>query len=54
MKLIASAFVAVWLMSGCVSRSVISHEDSPGVTNHNAPPILCLDATPPPCEPPRD
>ncbi len=54
MKPIISYFVAAWLISGCVAGSTLSHEDGPGVVNRDAGPILCLDATPPPCSPSRD
>jgi hypothetical protein len=53
-KLIITCFVAAWLICGCVAGSTLSHEDSPGVVNRDEGPILCLDATPPPCTTPRD
>lgn len=46
--------VAAWIISGCAAGSAISHDDSPGATNRDAGPVLCTDATTPPCEPPRD
>jgi hypothetical protein len=53
MKLLSS-LVVVLLLSGCVAGSTIPHDDSPAVVNQDAGPGLCSDATPPPCNPPRD
>jgi hypothetical protein len=52
MKLIIRVLAAAWLMSGCVST--VPNDDSPGAENRDARTGLCNDATPPPCNTPRD
>jgi hypothetical protein len=52
MKLIIRGFAAAWLLSGCVSTP--PNADSPGAENRDARTGLCGDATPPPCNPPKD
>jgi hypothetical protein len=52
MKLIIRVFAAAWLLSGCVSTP--PNANSPGAENRDARTGLCQDATPPPCNPPKD
>jgi len=52
MKLALSVFAAVWLMAGCAANA--PDEDSTGAGHRDPRTGLCHDATPPPCEPPKD
>jgi len=51
MKFIPCVVGAVWLCTGCVAGSTISHEDDPAATKRDAGPDLCRDGTAPPCTP---
>jgi uncharacterized protein YceK len=54
MKIIVSVFAVVWLVSGCASLTNAPDDDSVTGANLDTRTNLCTDATPPPCEPPRD
>jgi hypothetical protein len=49
MKIVIILFIAASLASGCVSGSLVSHEDSPAATKRDQGPALCRDGTVPPC-----
>ena len=49
MKSVMSLLIAVWLVSGCVAGSAMTHEDSPGAVKRDEGPALCRDGTTPPC-----
>jgi hypothetical protein len=51
-KSIMGVLVAAWLMSGCVSTE--PNDALPSIASTDARTGLCNDATPPPCDPPRD
>ena len=51
-KLIIAVFAATWLISGCLTNP--PQQDSSGVGHKDPRTGLCHDATPPPCEPPKD
>jgi hypothetical protein len=50
-KLIITVLAAAWLTSGCLNPP---NQDSTGVGHRDPRTGLCHDATPPPCEPPKD
>jgi len=52
MKLIIRVFAATWLLSGCVNTP--PNDNSTGPKDSDARMGLCEDATPTPCNPPRD
>jgi len=52
MKLIITVLAATWLISGCLTNP--PQQDSTGVGHRDPRTGLCHDATPPPCEPPKD
>lgn len=52
MKLIITVLGVALLMSGCFTNP--PDEDSTGVGHRDPRTGLCNDATPPPCQPPRD
>jgi predicted small secreted protein len=54
MKLIVSLVAVAWLMSGCAALTGVPSDDSVTGANLDARTGLCTDATPPPCNPPRD
>jgi hypothetical protein len=54
MKLIVSVLALAWLISGCVSATTAPTDDSGGGGNRDKRTGLCNDATPPPCNPPKD
>jgi len=54
MKLIVSVVAVAWLMSGCAALTRVPDDDSVTGANLDARTGLCTDATPPPCDPPRD
>jgi hypothetical protein len=54
MKIIVSVLAVAWLVSGCASLTTAPDDDSVTGANLDARTNLCTDATPPPCEPPRD
>lgn len=51
MKFIISALAIAWLVSGCASAP---SDDSVTGGNRDKRTGLCNDATPPPCNPPKD
>jgi hypothetical protein len=51
-KLIVTVLAAAWLTSGCFTNP--PDQDSSGVGHRDPRTGLCHDATPPPCEPPKD
>jgi hypothetical protein len=54
MKFIISLVAVGWLVSGCASLATAPDDDSITGANLESRTGLCSDATPPPCEPPRD
>jgi hypothetical protein len=46
------SFAAAWLIVGCAT--IPSDEDSNGAGHPDPRSGLCYDATPPPCQPPKD
>ena len=54
MKIIVNVLAVVWLVSGCASLTRAPDDDSVTGANFDARTNLCTDATPPPCDPPRD
>jgi hypothetical protein len=52
MKLALSLIAGAWLIVGCAST--VPNDDSPGAETRDARTGLCNDATPPPCNPPKD
>ena len=54
MKIIVSVLAVVWLVSGCASLTTAPDDDSVTGANLDTRTNLCTDATPPPCNPPRD
>jgi hypothetical protein len=54
MKHMITLVALVWLLSGCASLTRAPDDDSITGANFDARTSLCSDATPPPCEPPRD
>ena len=52
MKLIIIVLAAAWLASGCLSNP--PQQDSTGAGHRDPRTGLCHDATPPPCQPPKD
>jgi hypothetical protein len=54
MKVIITVLAAAWLMSGCAALTSAPDDDSITGANLDARTGLCSDATPPPCNPPRD
>jgi hypothetical protein len=52
MKLLTFVLAASWLMASCIANP--PNEDSTGAGNRDARTGLCNDATPPPCNPPKD
>jgi hypothetical protein len=53
MKLMITVLGVAWLLSGCFFTNP-PQEDSTGVGHKDPRTGLCNDATPPPCQPPRD
>jgi hypothetical protein len=49
MKSVVSLLIVACLASGCVTRSAVTHEDSPVAVNRDEGPTLCRDGTTPPC-----
>jgi len=54
MKSIISVVAVAWLVSGCASLTTAQDDDSVTGANLDTRTNLCTDATPPPCNPPRD
>ena len=54
MKIIVNVLAVVWLVSGCASLTTAPDDDSVTGANLDTRTNLCTDATPPPCNPPRD
>jgi hypothetical protein len=52
MKLALGLIAVAWLIAGCAST--VPNDDSPGSETKDARTGLCNDATPPPCNPPKD
>jgi hypothetical protein len=52
MKPIVAVLAATWLMSGCFTNP--PQQDGTGVGHRDPRTGLCHDASPPPCEPPKD
>jgi hypothetical protein len=52
MKTMTGLALTAWLVCGCVTT--IPGDDTPGAAEPDARTGLCNDATPPPCNPPRD
>jgi hypothetical protein len=52
MKLIITVLAAAWLLTGCLTNP--PDQDSTGIGHRDPRTGLCHDATPPPCEPPKD
>jgi len=52
MKLLITVLSAAWLMAGCANN--VQDEDANGAGHKDQRTGLCHDATPPPCEPPKD
>jgi hypothetical protein len=54
MKTLISVVAVTWLVSGCAALTRAPDDDSATGASLDARTSLCSDATPPPCEPPRD
>jgi uncharacterized protein YceK len=54
MKFIISVVAVAWLMSGCASLATAPDDDSVSGADFDTRTDLCTDATPLPCDPPRD
>jgi hypothetical protein len=54
MKSIISVVAVAWLLSGCAALTSAPDDDSITGANLDTRTNLCTDATPPPCNPPRD
>lgn len=52
MKWMITVLAVAWLLPGCVTTP--PNTNSPGAEDRDARTGLCEDATPPPCDPPRD
>jgi hypothetical protein len=54
MKFIISLVAVGWLVSGCTSLATVPDDDSIMGATLDTRTGVCTDATPPPCDPPRD
>jgi hypothetical protein len=54
MRVTISMLAMVWMVSGCASLTRPPDDDSVSGASLDNRTSLCSDATPPPCEPPRD
>lgn len=54
MKTLISVVAVAWLVSGCAALTRAPDDDSVTGATLDARTSLCSDATPPPCDPPRD
>jgi hypothetical protein len=52
MRLMIFIFASAWLMTACATNNSDVDSDGAGHRDHRTG--LCHDATPPPCEPPKD
>ncbi len=53
-KIMISVVAVAWLVSGCASLTRAPDDDSVTGASLDTRTSLCTDATPPPCDPPRD
>jgi hypothetical protein len=54
MKFIITLVAVASMVSGCASFTAVPDDDSATGANLDTRTGLCSDATPPPCNPPRD